>query len=344
MLNRHSCTGWCYNRLFKSRPVTLVFYRGEKMIGTTRCEEYRRDLVELNLHPTGLCGFNVTFEPISSNYSHSPLVVKARGYPRPLKVIPAERIMQSVDSVAKTLFFMHIPKSAGTSFNNFMRPYFAFAQTAVHIEGAELAQQKEMALRHYVSGHLSLAQINDIYDDLDGINLYTILREPYQHLHSHFTWVKGIANPKVASLFKDHTKRVQKLSLKISRVNLKDYGELEKLVAALAGFELEFFDNLQTRYFLDYRVEKVAQSDLERAMENKIQFKSIGITEAFSSYTRQVCDNYDLHFAEQKISYNLSTVKPLFDLSDQTTRKILEPLVKFDLLLYQSIKQTWRDK
>jgi hypothetical protein len=341
MLNRHSCKGWCYNRLFKSNPVTLSFYRGKALVGTARCEQYRRDLVELNLHPTGLCGFEVAFSPTPKQCDGLALVVRASGYPIPLTVISADQIVHSVDSVAKTIFFIHVPKSAGTSFNNFMLPYFASGQTAIHIEGTELAGQKDIAYRHYVSGHLSLAQVKEIYHDLDEIDLYTILREPYRHLHSHFSWVKGIADPKTTTLFKDHTERVQNLSLKLNRLNFSDHRELEKVVSGFGGFELEYFDNLQTRYLLDYRVVRVAHEDFQCALENKRRFKAIGITENLQSFSRRVCLNHNLTYVKQKVNYNPSGIKPLYDLSDPTLRKILQPLVKFDLPLYDSIKQSW---
>ena len=340
ILNQQSCKGWCYNRLFKSSRVKLSFYRGKALIGTARCENYRRDLVELKLHPTGMCGFDVAFAPTPMHCLDLPLVVRASGYPLPLQVIPANQIVDSVNLVAKTVFFIHIPKSAGTSFNNFMLPYFATTQTAIHIEGTELKRQKEISYRHYVSGHLTLAQVKEIYPDLDEIDLYTILREPYRHLHSHFSWVKGIADPKTMTLFKDHTERVQNLSLKLNRLKFSDYEELEKVVAAFAGFELEYFDNLQTRYLLDYRVVRVSNKDFQHAMENKHRFKAIGITEKLQAFSRQVCLNHNLTYVKQKVNYNPSGIKPLYDLSDQTIREILQPLVKYDLLLYDSIKRS----
>jgi len=340
ILNRHCCIGWCYNRLLKSRPVTISFYRGDRLIGSVRCDDFRRDLLGLKLHPTGLCGFSIEFEPTPAKYDQEPLIVRVNGYPFPLHVVPASHIVVSIDHLAKTFFFMHIPKTAGTSFNNFMLPRFNQVQTAIHIESLELNQQKALAQRHYVSGHLTLCQIREIYGDLDQIDLHTILRQPYQQLHSHLAWVKAIADQKAISLFSDHTTRVQNLSLKLNGLDLRKHDELKQLVTGLKGFELEFFDNLQTRYFLDYQVERVTQSDLDCALNNTIQFRTIGFTEEFAPYTRKICAIYNLGFTDQNTSYNATNIKPLFDLNDHTVKEILQPLVQFDLALYQSIQQT----
>ncbi|MEM7195613.1 MAG: hypothetical protein AAF402_11720 [Pseudomonadota bacterium] len=337
IVNREFASGWAFNRLMPGRPATITFKSGGRIVGKARCDLERPDLVEQNLHRSGYAGFECVFESPLSHESGESLTIHINGSP-----LSATRFeistLPNVFTPERPLFFMHIPKTAGTSFNNVLQQYFAQGKSHIHIQTSSLEQQKSMAdSGHFLSGHLTLEHVSNIFGNKHAVDLHSILRDPARQLHSHIGWVMGIARDRNSGFYKKHHQLVQKMGRDLFSTDLSKPENLSDLVNNLDGFQIDFFDNIQTRYFLDYRPDRVSQKDCQAALSNLSRMTSVGTTESFAAYVENFCTLYGIDTIPQTTVHNPSKVHPLFDINDSVLEKIIEPLIRYDRQLYSTV-------
>ncbi len=340
-INGRFISGWCFHRLRKAEPVTIRFVADEHDLGTVQTIVYRKDLKIKKLHPTGVCGFDFSFpDDFDPGKYHSLklYVGKARV---PLVNIDCGEVEKLEPDPAKSIYFMHIPKTAGSSFNAFARLCFPSDKYAPHIE--RLAETDRRALigdSRYIAGHLPWSEAGPLVEG-SVYSLYTLLRDPYTHLHSHLNYVRSVhtnAEHDVHSKYK-HNDTIKGLAARLNKLDFKDDDKLQHFIEELKGFQLDFFDNIQTRYFLDYRPEKVTVEDLENAKKNILRFHLVGLTEYYHVFLDRFCRDMGLPPQSQTEISNKSEHYYLFDYERETTREILLPLIGVDLLLYQYVSQ-----
>jgi len=338
ILNSRYISGWCFNLLRKKKPVKLRFYADNQKIGEIVANSYREDLQSYRLHPNGLCGFEFQYPKDINvrNYSHITLYINTSK--KPVYRVATDQIPIVIEGGLPKLFFMHIPKTAGTSFNTFARSCFPHDKTMIHIESEDKATYPLLEReKTYLSGHLSIQKIKEGFD-VSKFDLHTLIREPHSNLHSHLRWVKRLGADRKSGFFKKHHKTIQDISIKLNETDLTKGDNLHMLVDNLKGIELDFFDNLQTRYFLDYRPEKVEISDFDNVKKNIPLFKSIGLTEKYPQFIQNFCNFYQMkNVNKPSTPLNKSAYQKLFDYDDPKVRSILAPLVEADLLLYSDI-------
>jgi hypothetical protein len=340
ILNKEYSSGWCFHRIFRNTPARISFRVDNKLVGETECSLMREDLQDQNLHPTGLCGFECIFDESFDIGPEQLMTVHINNSRVPISRIPGNQVLNVFKPERNPLFFMHIPKTAGTSFNNYIRQYFGFGKSHTHIQTTPLQEQQSMARESdFLSGHITFEHIDTIYIDRPNIDRHTIVRDPLKQLHSHIAWVKGIALDQGSEFFKKHNALVQKMGQDLFQTNLSEPGNLKQLVENLDGFQIDFFDNIQTRYFLGYRPERVGQPDCDNAIGNISKFATIGLTEKFGAYVGEFCDYYDIQQKPVTSVHNPSKVAPLFDVLNPEIRDILSPLVCYDLQLYTRIAE-----
>jgi hypothetical protein len=233
---------------------------------------------------------------------------------------------------------MHIPKTAGTSFNTLAQAVFPKGTAINHIELLPQSKYSVLAENYnYISGHLRLGTLQGCFDS-ELIDLYTILREPYGQLHSHLKWlIQTAANPD-ERYFKATNPVIYNLGVRLSQVAFADKGSLTEFVSNINSVEAAFVDNLQTRYFLENHPERATPDDVKTALANSRKFKLIGTTEKYESFVREFGEINGLAFEAVDSRMNISATAPLFDIHNEEVRSVLLPLVQTDLTLYDSIK------
>ncbi len=346
-LNGRFISGWCYNRVFKTRPVSIVAAADDTILGRFTNNGYRQDLVDKDLHPTGVCAFDFSFPADFDPQKSTTFHLYFDSHKSPVLSIDCNKIEILRPRISSPICFMHIPKTAGTSFNAFARSCFSGDCFFTHIERLDSAQRQQAVDQAlYLAGHLPLYELRSL-NSISKYNFFAIIREPYAHLHSHLNYVRGVdSGSKVETLYTyRHNETVKALSGRLNRVDFTDLSDVQMLVAGLRDYQLDFFDNMQTRYFLDYRPDRVGWDDLQRACENISQFQSIGLTEAYDSFKEQFCQIIGVEAVEQKLQSNKSAYYRLFDLADQAIRAVLLPLVQYDLKLYEFVSERfWKIK
>jgi hypothetical protein len=217
IFNRTYISGWCYSRLFKKRPIRLEFRDGKTLLGECIADIEREDLRDQGLHPDGKCGFSFFLPPEVTWQGGDPIDVSVKGNRTRLirlqkkecgreivEAAPFKKRLRMLLGQKKPLpvptFFMHIPKTAGTSFNTFVRSHFSRA-IITHLESYAPSEYSRIAKEYqYIAGHLPVA-VAKAYFPVDTFLWYTLLREPYSHVHSHINWLRGIAMQSESSFF-----------------------------------------------------------------------------------------------------------------------------------------------
>ncbi|MEJ2134265.1 MAG: hypothetical protein P8X86_03335 [Desulfofustis sp.] len=306
-LNGRFISGWCFNRFSKSRPVNISAVVDGRVLGRFTNDGYRPDLVEKRVHPSGVCGFDFSFPADFNPRSCGQFHLHFDSFKSPV-------VSVDCSCFSGERFLTHIER----------------------LDDNELHRGLERA--HYLAGHLPLYELQRLVD-LSTFQLISIIREPYAHLHSHLNYVKGVRPGSRLEAYYGfrHNETVKTLSDVLNRVDFSKLGEIRGLVAGLRDYQVDFFDNIQTRYFLDYRPERVAAEDLHRACTNISRFSSVGLTEAYERFKKRFCDSVGITPAEQKLQSNKAEHYRLFDLADSKVRSALRPLVEFDLQLYETV-------
>jgi len=337
LLNNQQISGWAFSKLRTKKPVKLQFHLDQVFIGETVADRFRNDLKEKDIHPDGRCGFTFFFPPETEFSRYSYLNIFCGGS-KPICRFPTKTIPYIFKQTLPRIFFMHIPKTAGTSFNGFVQHRYPVGSTATHIESLPDSHYPELVKqKSYLAGHFRIESIKRRFD-LRSFSLYTILRQPHRHLHSSLNWLRGIAaHPKSGSFLK-HPSYIQHLGTELNHPNLDIEHILRSLAAHPKEFELELFDNRQTRHFLDYKPHRIKEDDLDQALENFKLFSEIGLTEQYEAFVQRFCSTHNLPFIKQAAPLNRSRFKPLYDADEPEMQEIVHPLVQFDLRLYEAAR------
>lgn len=327
------------NRLQTKKPVKITFKSGGRTLGETYAKRHRKDVELKRVHPTGLCGFDFDFPSDVDITECETLDIYLNSSSRPFKRLSTKRLHVRHHQEMPPILFMHIPKTAGTSFNAMMRLYYPGDKAAFHIEGLPQQRYKEFAVeKNYLSGHLPVGKLKQFFS-VKAYDCYSIIRTPFRNLHSHLNWLKGIARDRESVFFQQHNPAIQGLARKIDGIDFSSLQKVEKFVSELTGFERDFFDNCQTRYFLDYRPEVVTSADLPNALANIELFKYIGLTEKYDAFIQYIHNLYSLPHPPSQVICNASIVGKLYDDNLPDLQKIFLPLVETDLRIYKHVKE-----
>lgn len=339
--NGRFVNGWCFNRLSKQKRLTLKVIADGQLITTGTNGEYRHDLKSQELHPTGVCGFDISFSPefIPEQYQTIELFLTGRG--KPLISLPGTSIERLEPDREQRIWFMHIPKTAGSSFNAFLRRCYPQARYTSHLERLKEHDRGSAATTNLcISGHLPWYQMKTLVKQERYI-FYSLIRDPHRHLHSHLNYVRQVALSAKAQGNYDyqHNDTIRGLAEKLNAIDFRNNHDINRFVSDLAEYELDFFDNMQTRYFLDYRPEKVSLQDLDNAKKNIDHFQLVGLTEAYDRFVDRFCGHVGLASPADLQRSNISGHYQLYEqgLNQNPEENRLTELVSIDRLLYQHI-------
>ncbi len=357
VFKRKDISGWCYNRTCKTKPVILFFYVDGKECGSTVAQLLREDLKVQQIHPTGKCGFHFLLPFDFELNPFSKITIHVKGSKTPLTTLKKSDVFNPIDK-KKTLFsnsrslftrkkaippifFMHIPKTTGTTFNSFARELFSGQESISHIKAYDKSKYNDFQQRYtFISGHLTYGEIKGGFDT-EKMRLVTILREPVKHLHSHLNWLKQVGEIPDSDFFKMHNDITQRMAQKINRYDFSRPEGIREFIEHLEGMEFDFFDNCQSRFFLTKRPNKVREYHFDEIRNNLSAFYCIGFTEQYDDFVREFCRKLQL----QKIRrvkgqkyLNKSKSAPLFDLGDPEILAAIHPLIESDLKLYSLVQ------
>ena len=247
-VNATYISGWCFHRLYRNRCVVLQCFQNGMLMAEAEASMFREDLRVLGIHPTGKCGFEfISARPDGFDFS-KPISICLKGKGTKLANISQEgavpdpkdiyqslkRLIKRKKILPRTAVFMHIPKTAGTSFNTLAQSLYPEGTAINHIELLPQDGYGSLAQKNnYISGHLRFGQLKQNFGS-DRFTFYTILREPYAQLQSHLNWlIQTAANP-AENYFKTTNPVIYNLGTQLGQVAFGDIDSLAGLVFGVA--------------------------------------------------------------------------------------------------------------
>lgn len=345
-------SGWCYSRVQKTKAVPLELVDNGCVISNCVANIYREDLAAQKIHPTGKCGFTFFLpDDIEWNVSGN-LIIRIQGSSKKLVELAKDRVEQPVSVTKKNplsylfkerkpplkhpVFFLHVPKTAGTSFNTFVKNNFD-TRSITHAEAYNEQSLHNMVGKYdYVSGHLRIDRFCEVFAD-DRYRWMTILREPYSHFHSHLNWLRGVAANEESDFYKKHNVTFKQLADNLKNRQKLMPEQLQELLDNLDSSMYPILENYQTRYLVSGYRDRVAEQDTEEALMNLNRFYGVGVTERFSDFQQFFLQLNDAKIKPALRSMNKAKLEPLFDHKDPVYREVLAPFVKSDCILYEKV-------
>lgn len=237
----------------------------------------------------------------------------------------------------KKIFFIHIPKTAGSSFNAFLKANLhgrEHCEAHLNPDRLTFSNLDELKTFDYISGHLRLRVFTSNQFSKETYFLMTFLREPINQLLSHLNWVMYIYDIDPV-FFRKHPEEIQKISLELRETDLYDP---IAFISALQKFQ-GLFKNNQSRFF---NIQNANASDVIDIMSS---LDMVGITECYEESIQLFLHLSGLelepkiHNVNQNPSYRIK--KDI--LNDEKIRDFIYEYNDLDLAIYDFFYKEFRD-
>ena len=273
-------------------PIAEIFTDNQS-IATVSCDLFRDDLV--NILPSvvnGRAGF-IYYFPESLNIKHDSTVSVRVG---DLFLPESQYFIE--EFLGQKIFFMHIPKTAGTTFNNIMQR--RVKRSISHIEACVAWKNKGYISRfQFVSGHMRFIDFFESHDR-GSFKLVTILRNPYRQFISNIVYMRKIARDDYKETLNQMNPALREFIYKAGFIPLYD---IKSLIYALKHAPIGLFDNVQTRYLLPNIGDNLVTEDLlNEAKSNVKYFDYIGFSEEFKKFLHSISDMLSVQFESSDYS------------------------------------------
>jgi len=246
------------------------------------------------------------------------------------------------------IYYLHIPKTAGTVLNSFLQQYISKACTIEHIESKKefLLNLSNIYERYdFISGHIPIENIEKIlHENLNKYQSIVTFRNPLEHVLSHLTYVKEILFSK--KRFQEHDKNIQKIILKLNEVDFSKLDDLEEMIKWLETNNFYLFHNVQTVYLSTQPASRpVGLLELRKAMKNIEKLDFVGLQEELNKFMLMLAyylDKKPDDIVEKKL--NITNERYGLDITNKEVQKILYPLYDLDIILYDKAYKIFIDK
>jgi hypothetical protein len=248
----------------------------------------------------------------------------------------------------KLLYFLHIPKTAGTSFTDFIKSQFApfESNSSTYIEHLIKTPPEEVAKYKLIAGHF-LYNVDDFVKR--ELVYITMLRDPVQRTISHFAQIRRSPGHRGYDVIKS-----QSLLEFVRDPQAQLYANLQTRYIGLDTnfFELAAsFDNtLYQRFDLQQPADPHSPNGyldptlLERAQERMSKFAFVGIAERFDESLELLSATFGWVPPVASKVINFGTNRPHEDEVSQEVIDVIRENNKLDIALYEMGKQMFVER
>jgi hypothetical protein len=303
------------------------------------------DMVETCFFETTGCEFYVSLRkskvPMERKISRLQLakdamVEQLNGF-IPIELRGTEKPLKLKDGV----LFIHIAKAAGSSINRFFINNYTSSKCLVHIESQKDVLTNPISLEDklFVSGHITYREFKARLV-MQNYFVVTCLREPVAHIISHLAWVRKLAEPSERNRFEAHPPFIQKLAIKLMAVDLGSPVAIKALIEALEPRERELLDNVQVNYLHECSfLGPIGDKELASALEVIDKLDLIGVVEHLDAFFSSLSSYLGVKSTHDTWHENIQSNKYGMDANDLEFRAAIEPLIRYDQILYKKVKE-----
>lgn len=318
-------SGWVSYADESKNPVVLKITKGDE-VKLVLANDERSDVFKAGRVKNSFCGYSAQF---SDNNLDAAVVEVLAPLGTLSPVFPSYK--------HRKLFFIHIPKAAGSSINELISATVK-GRYYTHIEGLR-NQWDDIKESKFLSGHIRYKEYESDFSKHDYV-VFAFFREPLSHLKSHMNWVRRLAEPELTSKREAHTSIVHKIADDLADIDFSDIEGLQRYVNNLRPIAYGLFDNCHVRFLSSVEPnERVNQKHLDQAIKNLHHLHFVGISEYSKESQEQLLTLFDLDKATGEAKSNVNSYDYGLNISDEKISNILHPLVQYDVELYEEAKK-----
>jgi hypothetical protein len=241
----------------------------------------------------------------------------------------------------RTLFMIHIPKTAGETINHLLTETLGKERVRTHVESTLgfLTQLHSIPPEvRYISGHHRLPDVL-AHIFRPKWYLFLTLRNPVEHLVSHLKWMKSLGAPDAKAIRSEHDSIVQEMASRLWEINLNDIAVVHRFINEEFEDAKQYFDNSQVRYLISYRNVLVDQEDATEAVSALCNLDYVGFTETLSDTCAAIAHALGMNANFRSIPHrNRSPLDEIVNLSDSAIRDFYREAVRLDAFLYTAAR------
>ena len=322
-VHANSIAGWVVRAGQKTPVWVELWINGQKIQGQ-QAKGHRKDILKANLHANGNCGYHFgNLEPLKRE---DKIVVKAGKEQWSLpwteraktnkKHLPKTEGPSQLIPTDKGYFFVHIPKTAGTSFRMMLYDLFAPSEIIPNVFDIE-------------KNGGSYPKIHEVLEQKDehAIKLLRLMAGHYPYRPTYYFEHK----PQTMVFLRDPFQRAVSNLFHLKRRNPRFFNSSFEEIYEQSQRQLV---NMQVRYISGHYVKHPLDgADLAVAKANLRSFAFIGITEQFNESIDYVEQLFDWKFPELLVR-NVNKSLTTDDLSPELIEK-LKASNELDQKLYE---------
>lgn len=324
-LTRPCVSGWVSYIDEGLNPVSLKITKGTE-IEFAIADEVRKDVQQSGRVKTAMCGYSVSFS--ADNFE--PAIVEV--------LTPVGTLSKVTPNYKnRKLFFIHIPKAAGSSVNDLISSVID-GLYYTHIEGLR-SRWNEIKDAKFLSGHIRYNEYENSFSQDDYV-VFAFFREPLSHLKSHMNWVRRLAEPDLVNNRDSHSVVVHVIADELATLDFSNVDSIQSYVKQIKPIAYGLFDNCQVRFLSDVRPnERVSQKHLDQAINNMRHLHFVGISEHSKESQKQLLSLLGLESKTPEAKSNVNSYDYRLNVDEEQIVDALNPLVKYDHKLYAEAKK-----
>ncbi|MGF1522349.1 MAG: sulfotransferase family 2 domain-containing protein [Leptolyngbyaceae cyanobacterium] len=235
------------------------------------------------------------------------------------------------------LFFIHLPKTAGTTFNAFLDQQYPLADIAppeVFEKGSEYLDKGDPEGRLRYLRQFSLYRGHYPYQVCklfmpEYVSL-TVLRDPVKRIVSQYNDWRSKSEESLAGAFESE----KTLAALARDLPFRDFFQSDHPLVA------RFFHNGQARPLAtNFRCKMEGQALKDLALANLKKIDYVGITEAFDLFLLMLCERFGWHYPQRLQSLNKARHSLQVEDLDDDTLAIIAEKNEADIALYNLAKE-----